>query len=88
MWIKKLFSKNTPQLDEARKILAANISDSLEKVVIDYPGIPVVCAGGGALIPKLISDIKNDTIQHIRIANNPVFSNSLGMLKKAETRCV
>ena len=85
---KKLFSKNTPQLDEARKILAANISDSLEKVVIDYPGIPVVCAGGGALIPKLISDIKNDTIQHIRIANNPVFSNSLGMLKKAETRCV
>ncbi len=83
----EIFSKNTPQLAEARKILAANISDSLEKVVIDYPKIPVICAGGGALIPKLVSEIKNDIIQNVRIAKNPVFSNALGMLKKAQEKC-
>lgn len=32
----ELFSKNIPELAEQRKILAAYISDALEKVVIDY----------------------------------------------------
>lgn len=80
---KKIFSKNTTQLTEQRKILAAHISDILEKVIIDYPQIPVICAGGGALVPKLIGEIKNDIIIHVRIAKDPVFSNVLGMLKKA-----
>jgi len=79
----EIFSRNTAQLAEQRKILAAHISDALEKFVIDYPGIPVICAGGGALIPRLLSDIKNDIITNIRIAKDPVFSNALGMLKKA-----
>jgi actin-like ATPase involved in cell morphogenesis len=81
----EIFSKNTPQMIEQRKILANHISDILEKVVIDYPNLAVVFAGGGALIPKLLSEIKNDTIRHIRVAENPVFSNALGMLKKAIT---
>jgi len=79
----KMFSKNNTQLAEQRKILAAHISDALEKVIIDYPGIPVICAGGGALIPRLVSDIKNDIITNVNIAKDPVFSNALGMLKKA-----
>ena len=79
----KVFSKNTSELIEQRRILAAHISDALEKVVIDYPQLSIIFAGGGALVPKLISDIKNDTITNIRIAKNPVFSNALGMLKKA-----
>ena len=79
----KIFSKNTTELVEQRRILAAHISDALEKVVIDYPQLPVIFAGGGVLIPKLISDIKNDIITNIRIAKDPVFSNALVMLKKA-----
>ncbi len=79
----ELFSKNIPELVEQRKILAAYISDGLEKVVIDYPLHPVICAGGGSLVPKLISEIKNDIITHIRIAKDPVFSNAIGMLQKA-----
>ena len=83
----KIFSKNTAQLAEQRKILAAHISDVLEKVIIDYPQIPVICAGGGALVPKLIGEIKNDIITHVRIARDPVYSNALGMLKKA-SKCL
>lgn len=84
---KKIFSKNTIQLTEQRKILAAHISDVLEKVIIDYPAIPVICAGGGALVPKLIGEIKNDIINNVRIAKNPVYSNALGMLRKA-SKCL
>lgn len=80
----EMFSKNSPQLAENRRILAAHISDGLEKIVIDYPHLQVICAGGGALIPKLVSEIKNDTITNIKIAQNPVFSNALGMLKEAK----
>jgi|APSaa5957512535_1039671.scaffolds.fasta_scaffold03954_12 actin-like ATPase involved in cell morphogenesis len=79
----EIFSKNSPELIEQRRILAAHISDSLEKVVIDYPQLQIICAGGGSLVPKLIQSIKNDTITHIRIAKDPVFSNALGMLQKA-----
>jgi len=81
----EIFSKNTTQLEEQRGILAAHISDALEKVILDYPGIPVICAGGGALVPRLIGEIKNDIIGTIKVASNPVFSNALGMLKKAKT---
>lgn len=84
----ELFSKNIPELAEQRKILAAHISDSLEKVVIDYPQLQVICAGGGSLIPKLISEIKNDIITRIKIAKDPVFSNALGMLQKASSKCL
>jgi len=80
---KGIFSKNTPQLVEQRKILADRISDALEKVILDYSNIPVICAGGGALIPRLVSEIKNDIITNIKIAKDPVFSNAIGMLKKA-----
>lgn len=80
-----LFAKNTPQLAESRRMLATNIADSLEKIAIDYSDLPIVCAGGGALIPKLVSEIKNDTITDIKVAENPVFSNALGMLAKAES---
>ncbi len=63
----EIFSKNTPELAEQRSILAAHISDGLEKVVIDYQQIPVICAGGGSLIPKLIantsSDVKSVNVQ-------------------------
>lgn len=80
-----MFSKKNPQLAEQRKILAAHISDSLEKVILDYPQLQVICAGGGALVPKLITEIKNDIISSITVAKNPVFSNALGMLSKAST---
>ena len=78
-----LFVKNTVVLAQQRSILASHIADALEKVVMDNPGIPVVCAGGGALIPRLVSEIKNDVITNVIVATNPVFSNALGMLKKA-----
>lgn len=81
---KQLYTKNTPELIECRGLLACSISDVLEKTVIDYPGIPVICAGGGALVPKLVNEIKNDTITNIRIAKEPIFGNALGMLIKAE----
>ncbi len=77
-----MFSGNMQGLAESRRMLAARISDSLEKVVFDNPEMPVICAGGGALVPKLVSEIKNERIRDIRIAENPVFSNALGMLKR------
>jgi actin-like ATPase involved in cell morphogenesis len=83
----EIFLKNTPELANSRKILAANISDSLEKVVIDYPHLKIVFAGGGALVPRLVSEIKNGIIKDVIIAENPVFSNALGMLKRAE-KCI
>jgi len=80
----ELFQKKSPELTEHRGLLADSISDVLEKTIIDYPGIPVICAGGGALIPKLLDEIKNDIITNIRIAKEPIFGNALGMLLKAE----
>jgi len=81
---KELFQKKSPELTEHRRLLAYSISDVLEKIIIDYPGIPVICAGGGSLVPKLLDEIKNDTITHLRVAKEPIFGNALGMLLKAE----
>ena len=78
-----IFSKNNTQMAEPRRVLAAHISDALEKVVIDHPHLDVVCAGGGALIPRLVPEIKNDIITRIRTAGDPIYSNALGMLRKA-----
>ncbi len=82
---KSLFAKDTPELSQYRKLLADSISDSLTKTVIDFPELPVILAGGGALIPKLVSEIKNEAIRDkCQIARDPVFSNALGMLTKAQ----
>lgn len=47
-----IFSKNTPEMTQQRKVLAAHISDVLEKTVIDYPNMPIICAGGGGTNSK------------------------------------
>ncbi len=82
----EIFTQDTPDLTEQRMRLAGQISDVLEKMVVDFADLPVICAGGGVMIPKLIQEIRNDIITDVRIAQDPVFSNALGMLRKAEGR--
>ncbi len=82
-----VFASGSQLLAENRRILAGHIADSLEKIVIDYPGLDVVFAGGGALVPKLVGEIRVRTSGTVRTADEPVFSNALGMLKKATGLC-
>ncbi len=81
-----VFQRRDNELAQYRKVLAGTISNALEKVVLNYSNLPVICAGGGALIPKLISEIRNDTISNLQVAKEPVFANALGMLRQA--KCV
>ena len=81
-----MFQRRDAEMAQYRKVLAGTISNSLEKVVLNYSNLPIICAGGGALIPKLITEIKSDIISNVMVAKEPVFSNSLGMLEQA--KCV
>lgn len=83
---KELYNQNNPELTDHRKRLAISIADDLQKVVIDFPGIPVILAGGGALIPKLGDEIKKEIDSEIRIAKEPIYGNAHGMFAKAEKK--
>ena len=76
-----IFRSKDKVLAQQKTLLANNIQNILEKIVLEYRDIPLIFAGGGSLIPGLLDEIKSDIISNYITSVEPIYGNALGMLK-------